>query len=204
MWAKCRVIGLVGLLGVSVGASVTRGTGNPQEQASPGDVQKEEKDGARDGSEAARKAPDEQGNKRPEASIDRSEAGGRGVNSSEFFYGSHSGLTGMGKDFLQDQKQIWTSPARVRISDADWLVPMGGFAAGLFATDSAVSRHLSKDPATINHAKTISLAGVGALAGAAGGMWLLSYPEHREHLRENGLLAGEAGIESFLGVEKLE
>jgi hypothetical protein len=36
---------------------------------------------------------------------------------------SHHGLSGLGKDFLEDQKQIWTSPVRLRFSDADWLVP---------------------------------------------------------------------------------
>ena len=44
----------------------------------------------------------------------------------------HHGLSGLGKDFLEDQKQIWTSPAQLRFSDADWLVPVSGFAAGLF------------------------------------------------------------------------
>jgi len=48
---------------------------------------------------------------------------------------SGGGLKRLGKDFLEDQKQIWTSPAQLRISDANWLVPVGGFAAGLFATD---------------------------------------------------------------------
>src|SRR5262249_31152141 len=64
------------------------------------------------------------------------------------------GLKKLGRGFLEDQKQIWTSPARLRISDADWLVPVGGFAAGLFATDREVGLHLSNDPSTIRHYKT--------------------------------------------------
>jgi membrane-associated phospholipid phosphatase len=110
----------------------------------------------------------------------------------------------LGKDFLQDQRQIWTSPARLRFSDTDWLVPAGGFAAGLFATDSAVSRHLPNDPGTISHYKNASLAGVAALAGTAGAMWVLSYPAHREHWRETGFLAAEAAINSFVAVEALK
>src|SRR6516225_10480444 len=36
--------------------------------------------------------------------------------------------------FVNDQKQIWTSPARLRFSDADWLAPLSGVTAGLFVT----------------------------------------------------------------------
>jgi membrane-associated phospholipid phosphatase len=116
----------------------------------------------------------------------------------------HHGLSGLGKDFLEDQKQIWTSPAQLRFSDADWLVPVSGFAAGLFVTDRDVSTHLSNDPSTISHYKTLSTAGVAALVGGAGGLWLLSYPAHNEHWRETGFLAGEAAINSLVAVEALK
>jgi membrane-associated phospholipid phosphatase len=117
---------------------------------------------------------------------------------------SHHGLTGLGKDFLEDQKQIWTSPARLRFPDADWLVPASGFAAGLFATDRDFSTHLSNNPSTISHYKTLSTAGVGALVGAAAGLWVLSYPAHNEHWRETGFLAGEAAINSLVAVEGMK
>jgi membrane-associated phospholipid phosphatase len=114
------------------------------------------------------------------------------------------GLKQLGRDFLGDQKQIWTSPARLRFADADWLVPASGFAAGLFTTDRDISTHLSNDPTTISHNKTYSDAGVAALIGGAGAMWLLSYPSHREHWRETGFLAGEAAINSLVAVEALK
>jgi len=117
---------------------------------------------------------------------------------------SGGGLKRLGRDLLEDQKQIWTSPTQLRISDAHWLVPVGGFAAGLFATDRDVSTHLSNDPKTISHYKNMSTAGAAALVGTAGAMWLLSYPAHREHWRETGFLAGEAAINSTLAVEALK
>jgi hypothetical protein len=117
---------------------------------------------------------------------------------------SPHGVKGLGKDFLEDQKQIWTSPVRLRFADADWLVPTAGFAAGLFSTDRDVSTHLSNDPKTISHNKTYSDAGVAALIGGAGAMWLLSYPSHREHWRETGFLSGEAAINSLVAVETLK
>ena len=65
-------------------------------------------------------------------------------------------------------------------------------------------RHLSTDPATMNHRSTLSNAGLGALAGGVGAMWLFSYPTHREHWRETGYLSAEAAINSFLDVEALK
>src|SRR6266403_2986086 len=111
------------------------------------------------------------------------------------------GIKGLGKEFLMDQKQIWTSPAKIRFSDTQWLVPLSGITAGLFVTDSDFSGHLSKNPATISHYKTLSNAGVGALVGGAGGMWLLGHVRHNEHWSETGFLAGEAALNSLVAVE---
>src|SRR6267142_6304774 len=67
----------------------------------------------------------------------------------EPFESSQRSFEGLGKRFLEDQKQIWTSPARLRFSDADWLLPLGGVTAGLFVTDASYSRHLSQNPTTL-------------------------------------------------------
>jgi membrane-associated phospholipid phosphatase len=127
-----------------------------------------------------------------------------GVDDSDSTAGTGDGLITLGRNFLGDQKQIWTSPTRLRFSDVDWIVPVGGFAAGLFATDRDVSTHLSSDPKTISHYNTLSTAGIASLVGAAGGMWLLGYPAHREHWRETGFLAGEAAVDSLVAVEALK
>jgi membrane-associated phospholipid phosphatase len=118
--------------------------------------------------------------------------------------GSTNRLAQIGKDFLEDQKQVVTSPARLRFVDADWLVPSAGLLAGFLTTDRDFSTHLPTDPATMNHRSTLSNAGLGALAGGAGAMWLFSYPAHREHWRETGYLSAEAAINTFLDVEALK
>jgi capsule assembly protein Wzi/PAP2 superfamily protein len=111
---------------------------------------------------------------------------------------------GLVERFVDDQRRIWTSPARLRFSDTEWLVPLSGIAAGLFATDRDFSKHLSHNPTTINHYKTLSNAGVAALLGGAGGMWLLGHTKHNEHWSETGFLAGEAALNSLVAVEGLK
>jgi membrane-associated phospholipid phosphatase len=115
-----------------------------------------------------------------------------------------AGFSGHLKDFLQDQKQIWTSPARTRFSDATWLVPLGGVAAGLFVTDRQFSASLSQSPTTVRHYKTVSNFGVASLVGAGAGLYLFSYPAHNDHWRETGFLAGEAALDSLVTVEALK
>jgi membrane-associated phospholipid phosphatase len=117
---------------------------------------------------------------------------------------SQHGFRELGKDFLLDQRQIWTSPARLRFSDTDWLVPLSGITAGLLVTDRDFSKHLKQNPTTISHYKTLSDAGVGALIGGAGAMWLLGHASHNEHWSETGFLAGEAALNSLVAVESFK
>jgi membrane-associated phospholipid phosphatase len=117
---------------------------------------------------------------------------------------SSSKQIGLVKRLVDDQKEIWTSPVRIRFSDADWLVPLGGIAAGLMATDRDFSKHLSQNPTTISHCTKLSNASLGALIGGAGGMWLLSQASYNEHWSETGFLAGEAALNSLMLVEGLK
>src|SRR5947209_11354900 len=115
--------------------------------------------------------------------------------------GSRPGLVGR---FVGDQREIWTSPAKLRFSDTEWLVPLSGISAGLFVTDRDFSKHLSQNPTTISHYKTLSNAGVAALIGGAGGMWALGHVSHNEHWSETGFLAGEAALNSLVAVESFK
>src|SRR5436309_9553249 len=114
------------------------------------------------------------------------------------------GFHGLARDFLGDQEQIWTSPAKLRFSDTEWLVPLSGITAGLFVTDRDFSKHLSQNPTTISHYKTLSNAGVAALIGGAGGMWAMGHVSHNEHWSETGFLAGEAALNSLVAVESFK
>ncbi len=114
---------------------------------------------------------------------------------------ARTGFSGHIKDFVDDQKQIWTSPAHIRLSDANWLVPLGGITAGLFVADSQYSASLNQNPTTIKHYKSVSNYGIAGLIGTGAGLYLLSFPTHNERWRETGFLAGEAALNSLVTVE---
>lgn len=101
------------------------------------------------------------------------------------------------KNIAEDQEAIWTSPAHLRLSDADWLVPLGAATGILLATDTEFSKHLSSSPSRINRSDNISNYGIGALIGTGAGLYLWGRITHEDHKRETGLLAGEAAIDSL-------
>ena len=101
------------------------------------------------------------------------------------------------KHIAQDQKGLWTAPARVRVEDSVWLVPLGGITAGLIATDRDTSRHISNSLHTQNRYVSLSNYGIAALAGGTGALYLWGHFTDNDHARESGLLAGEAAIDSL-------
>ncbi len=117
---------------------------------------------------------------------------------------SENTLLGLPRQLLHDQIGMWTSPARFKLSDATWLVPAGGFAAALFATDSSVSRHLSNNPNTLNTYLHVSDYGTYSMVGGAAGIYLLGLMSQNPHQRETGFLSGEAAIDGLAVVEALK
>lgn len=115
-----------------------------------------------------------------------------------------SGFSGHFIDLLDDQKRIWTSPSKIRPSDANWLVPLGGVTAGLFVTDREFSASISQNPTTLKNYKSFSNYGIAGMIGGAAGLYALSFPAHNDHWRETGFLAGEAALNSLITVEALK
>jgi membrane-associated phospholipid phosphatase len=101
------------------------------------------------------------------------------------------------KNFAADQRAIWTSPARLRLADADWLLPLGIAAGGMLATDTEFSKHLSNSPSRLRFSNNFSNYGVASLAGAAAGLYLWGRMTHDDHKRETGFLAAEAALNSL-------
>src|SRR5215470_683439 len=113
----------------------------------------------------------------------------------------HSNLVA---DFMKDQKDLWTSPARLRASDSEWLVPVAGLTAGLLATDKDFSRHLSNDPKKLDRYIRLSNAGIAGIAGGTAAIWVWSHRNHNAHWQETGYLATKAAVNSLILSESLK
>jgi Capsule assembly protein Wzi/PAP2 superfamily len=108
------------------------------------------------------------------------------------------------KHIEQDQKAIWTSPSRLHLLDADWLLPLGLATGAMLATDTEYSKHLSNSPTRLKHSTDLSNYGLGGVAAVGGGLYLWGEMTHDDHKSETGLLAGEAAADSFAVVYGLK
>jgi len=108
--------------------------------------------------------------------------------------------TGLGLSLLKnialDQKAIWTSPTRWRLDDAEWIIPFGAGTAALLASDTHISKALTKSTSRVSTSNSFSNYGVAAFAGVAGGAYLWGKIAHDDHKREAGLLSGEAAVDA--------
>lgn len=112
-----------------------------------------------------------------------------------------SDIRRMPANLVHDQFRIWTSPARLKLKDATWLVPVGGLTAAMIASDRDFSRTVAKHTSIQSPANTFSNVGLAALAGGAGGFYLWGATTGDPHKRETGMLASEALING-LGVSE--
>lgn len=111
-------------------------------------------------------------------------------------------------NILGDQRAIWTSPFHLRRTDAKWLAPLGLSTIALIATDRRTSGELVEDGDNLNRlriSKDISrLGSFYSTGGVAGVLYLTGRATHNDRLRETGLLAGEALIDSAIVVTALK
>ena len=98
------------------------------------------------------------------------------------------------KHIVSDQKEFWTSPARIRTKDLKWILPGAGVVAAFIASDSWWAKQVN--PAHEQTSLHISDYGAYSMIGLGGASFLFGEVTHNDHLRETGLLAGEAAINS--------
>jgi membrane-associated phospholipid phosphatase len=110
-------------------------------------------------------------------------------------------LKSLPTNLFQDQRHLWSTPFHMSVHEWQWTVPLAFAGASLLASDTAIERHLPTNPSTISRAATATDAGLAAMAGVGGGMFLWGHLAHDDEKRETGLLSGEAGINAFLATE---
>src|SRR5215469_8524966 len=116
---------------------------------------------------------------------------------------SHAVVRDLPRNLLQDQRNFFTSPLRMRASDLDLLVPFAGVTAVLAGgVDRGIESHLPTSPSVISRSKTISDYGAAAMGAGVAGAWLLGEARHDDHMTEAGFLSGEAAV-STLAIAEL-
>src|ERR1700704_5585862 len=83
------------------------------------------------------------------------------------------------KNLFLDQKHFFTAPFHMNEKQMEWAIPAILVGAGLIASDKNLEKHVPTNPTTVSRADTASNAGVGILAGAGAGLFLLG------HLQKN-------------------
>lgn len=92
-----------------------------------------------------------------------------------------------------DQKAIWTSPFHTAKSDIKWWALFGGGTAALIATDKYVQKNAPNNSTLVRIGNDASYLGEAyTLIPISAGLYFLGTHEHKDHLRETGLLGFEA------------
>jgi membrane-associated phospholipid phosphatase len=115
------------------------------------------------------------------------------------------GEPGLFTAILQDQADIWTSPAHIRGHDLPWLVPFAGATAALIATDASTAARVSSDPHSIQVSDDVSQGGAEyTVFGVSGLLFLSGALFHDDHAKSAGLHATEALADAAIVVEVLK
>lgn len=105
------------------------------------------------------------------------------------------------RDIFEDQRAFFTMPFRMSERQFRLSIPLIAAGIALGATDTAFERkYVTSNSSTASHFKTLSDAGLYSMLGVGGGMYLWGRAVKDEHMRETGLLSGEAAADAFLDV----
>jgi len=95
--------------------------------------------------------------------------------------------------FAHDEEAIWTSPARLRPHDLEWLAPLAIAVGAAVATDHRAMNQLVSHDANFNHANvTASNVLIGGMIAAPVVLFAAGHAAQDDRARETGILGGEA------------
>jgi hypothetical protein len=106
------------------------------------------------------------------------------------------------KHTLTDLGHIVVSPLYIRVRDLEWLVPLTGAAAAAFATDTRMMRDVvSTNPSFNQTAGNVSDGLRDGMIAVPVVMFGAGQMANRPHLRESGILGGEAMVDALVADE---
>jgi membrane-associated phospholipid phosphatase len=108
------------------------------------------------------------------------------------------------KFFAQDQIAFWSQPFHSKAESLTFWLPASFGTAALIGADTDIESHLPKSSSLVKNAANGSTAGMLALVGMGGGLYLLGKAEHDQHKLETGYLVGEAAIDAYVASTSLQ
>ena len=96
--------------------------------------------------------------------------------------------------FFQEERDLWTSPLRIRQEDIKWLLPLGVGTAGFVLIDRKVSEDVSEASGLRRPSNIVSEVGSGPLVTVPLSIIALGHFSHNARTAQ----AGGAGLEAFL------
>jgi hypothetical protein len=100
-------------------------------------------------------------------------------------------------NILGDTYRIVTSPIYIRAGDLKWMLPVAAATGVSFSQDTHVARDIvSHDPGFNNTADNVSYDLLYSYIAGSATMFGVGQFSHNDHLRETGLLSGEAQVDA--------
>jgi membrane-associated phospholipid phosphatase len=111
---------------------------------------------------------------------------------------------GFARKLVSDQKAIWSSPARIKASDAKWLVPLAGATAVLLANDNGISHKFDDRPSLQNASLKVSNVGTYATWGVPGAFLAVGKLTGSERMTDTGKKGFEAALYSTIAMQAIK
>ncbi len=100
------------------------------------------------------------------------------------------------KHIAEDQAKFWSAPAYFNIKSLKWAAPFVGITAGFIASDQWWSKQVPDKPNQLNRSLNISDYTTYSMIGIGASAFLLGQVTNSDHMKEAGLLSGEAAVNS--------
>ena len=103
------------------------------------------------------------------------------------------------KNFLNDQKAIWTAPFSLHKENAKWMIAAGVGTMAFITTDRITGDEIAEFDGLSTSAHVLSYPGSAyGVAAAAASFYLLGREKHNERARETGILIAEGAVDSVI------
>jgi hypothetical protein len=114
------------------------------------------------------------------------------------------GIVGLGKRFVHDDADLWTSPLRIHREDLKWFVPFAAGAAALLKTDRSISAEIGEDKNIQGPSHAVSQMGSFSLYLTPAALMVLGHVSKDERTTHAGSVTLQAVLHSAIIVQTLK